>query len=72
LHRLEKSRERLSQLDKEIERMKIEAETEATRRKRTDYSGSQTEAERLKKLAREEIDSMVKSSQRSSGSYTLI
>jgi len=71
LHRLEKSRERLSQLDKEIERMKIEAETEATRERERITLEARTEAERLKKLAREEIDSMVKSSQRELRVYTL-
>jgi len=71
LQRLEKSRERLSQLDKEIDRMKIEAETEATRERERITLEARNEAERLKKLAKEEIDSMVKSSQRELKVYTL-
>jgi len=71
LQRLEKSRERLSQLDKEIDRMKIEAEAEATRERERITLEARNEAERLKKLAKEEIDSMVKSSQRELKVYTL-
>jgi F-type H+-transporting ATPase subunit b len=71
LQRLEKSRERLCQLDKEIDRMKIEAETEATRERERITLEARNEAERLKKLAKEEIDSMVKSSQRELKVYTL-
>lgn len=71
LQRLEKSRERLSQLDIEIDQMKTEAETEATRERERITLEARNEAERLKKLAKEEIDSMVKSSQRELKVYTL-
>ncbi|MBP6909263.1 MAG: ATP synthase F0 subunit B [Candidatus Saccharicenans sp.] len=71
LQRLEKSRERLSRLDIEIDQMKTEAEAEATREKERIRLEARNEAERLKKLAKEEIDSMVKSSQRELKVYTL-
>ena len=71
LQRLEKSRERLSRLDIEINQMKTEAEAEATREKERIRLEARNEAERLKKLAKEEIDSMVKSSQRELKVYTL-
>ena len=71
LRRLEESKERLNKLDEEVDKIKKEAEIEATRERERIAQEARSEAERLKKLAREEIDSLVKTSQRELEVYTL-
>ncbi|HNS04786.1 MAG TPA: ATP synthase F0 subunit B [Candidatus Saccharicenans sp.] len=71
LRRLEESKERLSKLDEEIDRLKKEAEIEASKERERIALEARAEADRLKKLAREEINSLVKISQRELEVYTL-